>query len=649
MYSQYLWQLPLLLASTTSAQSLVNVLTQSGQATTLLKLVQTDGPLLNALGTFQGTLFAPTDSAFSAALQNGARFGNSTTDQVLAYHAVPGIAFAKDSFSGTAFLKSLNGDEIKASGSSQQGIALSTALNAPPANVVSSLPFTGGIVHFIDQTLTPLMPIFNVGRAAGLTSLAASVVQSGLADTLMKFKNVTLFAPSNAAFAAIADVANGLTKQQLAQILLLHVIPGQVLHSTEFVQAGTSRLTTAAKETVTVTAEGGNVVVMGAGNMRPATVTTADVLAKNGLVVHVIDMVLMPANLNATGVGATGGETAGGETNAIKGKGNGGAVAVGASNAGGKGGVAQGAMSTKSLIQVLTENNANTLLQLVKSDTVVLNAFGAFQGTLFAPSDAALAATVQAGFDPKNIDALSTELQYHAIPSTVLQPNFAGTQFLQSLEGDEVKAISGPNSINVSISSAFGAKMSNVLSTVPFNGGMVFFIDTTLTVPDAIATVAKNANLNALLNALMMTNLVETVAALKGATVFAPSDAAFAAVASATSKMSADQLKQILLMHVVPMVAHSTDIMQQKTLPSVKTAAGGMQTLDVEFDGNNVLVKGMGNATPAKVITADVLCQGNVVVHVIDMVLLPGNLMAANTAPALAIFNFACLLTILLA
>ncbi|KAI8607110.1 hypothetical protein BC830DRAFT_1175681 [Chytriomyces sp. MP71] len=246
--------------------------------------VKPDEQKQNLLGL--NTFFAPTDAAFSAALQNDARFGDSTTDQVLVYHAVSGTVFARNGFSGTAFLESLNGDEIKASGSSEQGIALSTPLNAPPSVCFSlshpSCPFS--------------------------------------------------------------------------------------LHSTEFVQAGTSQLKKSeAKEMVTVKER--NVLVMGAGNKGPAMVTTA----KNGVVVHLV-------------------KTAGDETNAMEGKGNGGADAIGATNAGGKAGVAEGATSYGSLVQVLSENNANTLLQLVKSDTAVLDALIAFQGTLFAPSDAAFAA-----------------------------------------------------------------------------------------------------------------------------------------------------------------------------------------------------------------------------------------------------------------
>ncbi|KAJ3227731.1 hypothetical protein HDU81_006508 [Chytriomyces hyalinus] len=614
----------LLLLSVCSAQTLVEVLKQNS-ATTLLQLSKTDSQLFKALSTFKGTVFAPTNDAFTDALKDTDRFTqDSTTDRVLKYHLIPDVVFERDvvGVDGTEFLVSLNGSDVKVTGTAS-GVVVSSAWNAPQANVVKTSAFDGGVVHFIDQTLTPPLGIVDVAKAAGLTSLVSAVVQAGLARTVINLKDATVFAPSNEAIAQISSLVNTLSKEQLAQVLLLHVVPNQRLHSTDFATSALLTASTEARVQVQKGAQG--VAVSGPGNDVPARVVTADLLASVGIVMHVIDKVLLPA-------GMVGGESASSEqstdASAMKGTLRVGKLATAA---------VEGTTGGASLISVLTENKATTLLSLVQSDKPILNALTDFKGTLFAPTDKALAASVAAGFNPKNLTLLSTVLKYHAIPTTVFAAkSFSGTQFLKSLEGDEVKA-SGSSAKGITITSAFGGNTANVVSSMAFSGGIVHFIDTTLTPPMDIVTVAKQAKLTALLNAIMTAGLVDTIVNLKTATVFAPSDQAFAAISA--TKLSKDQLKQVLLMHVVPgKLVHSTEAAEAKNLPSVGTAASG-QMISVQSDGTTVLVKGGGNKNPAKVVVADVVVMGPLVVHVIDQVLLPANLSAG--VGSIAVLNVA--------
>ncbi|KAI8830807.1 FAS1 domain-containing protein [Chytriomyces cf. hyalinus JEL632] len=602
----------LLLLSVCSAQPLVEVLRQNS-ATTLLQLAKTDSQLFKSLSTFKGTVFAPTNDAFSAALKDGDRFTqDSTTDRVLKYHLVPDTMFAGDAaFEGAEFLVSLNGSDVKVS-RSENGIVVSSAWNAPQANVVKMFAFTGGVVHFIDQTLTPPLGIVEVAKAAGLTSLVSAVVQAGLARTIINLKDATVFAPSNEAIAQISSLVNTLSKEQLAQVLLLHVVPNQRLHSTDF--ATSALLTSSTEARVQVQKDAQGVAVSGPGNDVAARVVTADVLASVGIVMHVVDKVLLPAGMLG---GMEPASEPSADVTAMKGTLRVGKLAAAVEGEGGA-----------SLIAVLKANKATTLLSLVQSDKPILNALADFKGTLFAPTDKALAASVATGFNPKNLTLLSTVLKYHAIPTTVFaEKSFTGIQFLKSLEGDEVKA-SGSSAKGITITSAFNANTANVVSSMAFSGGIVHFIDATLTPPTDIVTVAKQAKLTALLNAIMSAGLVDTIVNLKTATVFAPSDQAFAAISATAAKLSKEQLKQVLLMHVVPgKLVHSTEAAEAKNLPSVGTAASG-QMISVQSDGKTVLVKGGGNMNPSKVIVADVVVMGPLVVHVIDQVLLPGNLSA---------------------
>jgi uncharacterized surface protein with fasciclin (FAS1) repeats len=119
-------------------------------------------------------------------------------------------------------------------------------------------------------------------------TLAAAVTAADLVKTLEGTGPFTVFAPTDAAFAAIQkDVDNLLkpeNKAKLTKILTYHVVIGN--HMAAELKDGTE-LTTVQGGKLKVSVHGGKVKIDG------ANVTTADVVASNG-VVHLIDKVLMP-------------------------------------------------------------------------------------------------------------------------------------------------------------------------------------------------------------------------------------------------------------------------------------------------------------------------------------------------------------------
>ncbi|KAJ3405818.1 hypothetical protein HDU80_000722 [Chytriomyces hyalinus] len=277
-------------------------------------------------------------------------------------------------------------------------------------------------------------------------------------------------------------------------------------------------------------------------------------------------------------------------------------------------------VNAASLVEVLTTAKESTLLSLVGTEPEILKALATFKGTVFAPTDAALAATVAAGFNATDLAALANVLSYHIAPGAGFSgANFTGAAFLTTSQGNEVKAFGSAE--GVQIQSGFGTPLANVVSTLPFDGGFVHIVDQTLIPPANIVEVAKAAGLNSLLSALTSAGLAETVNKLSGVTILAPTDAAFAAVADVVKTLTPDQLKTVLLSHVVPGTVHSIDIVAAKSLPSVATSAAG-SNLKVSYDGTDVLISGGANTTPAKVAIADVFAD-KVLVHVIDAVLIP--------------------------
>ncbi len=121
------------------------------------------------------------------------------------------------------------------------------------------------------------------------TTLVAAVQAAGLVETLKGDGPFTVFAPTNAAFAALpAGTVDSLlrpeNKDQLVQILTYHVVPGAVTSD----QLVDKRMSVATVEGQTVHVDGTHGV-----RVNNATVTSADIIASNG-VIHVIDKVLLP-------------------------------------------------------------------------------------------------------------------------------------------------------------------------------------------------------------------------------------------------------------------------------------------------------------------------------------------------------------------
>ena len=121
------------------------------------------------------------------------------------------------------------------------------------------------------------------------STLVAALDAAGLVETLQGPGPFTVFAPTNAAFAKLpAGTVEALLadKQKLGAILTYHVVGGKVM-AADIVKANGATPATVNGAPLAVVVREGKVYVNG------AQVTTADIVASNG-VIHVIDTVLLP-------------------------------------------------------------------------------------------------------------------------------------------------------------------------------------------------------------------------------------------------------------------------------------------------------------------------------------------------------------------
>jgi uncharacterized surface protein with fasciclin (FAS1) repeats len=138
------------------------------------------------------------------------------------------------------------------------------------------------------DAMADLPDIVDTAVAAGdFTTLATALEAADLIGTLKGEGPFTVFAPTDAAFAALPE---GTLEALLADIptltdiLLYHVVPGEVKAETVVTL---DSATTAQGSDVTITVDGSSVMV------NDANVTMTDIQASNG-VIHVIDAVLLP-------------------------------------------------------------------------------------------------------------------------------------------------------------------------------------------------------------------------------------------------------------------------------------------------------------------------------------------------------------------
>ena len=143
--------------------------------------------------------------------------------------------------------------------------------------------------------------IDNAVNSKDHTTLVAAVKAAGLVDTLKSAGPFTVFAPTNAAFAALpAGTVDTLLKPEnksmLSGILTYHVGAGKVDAA-----ALTKAIADGGGKATLKTVAGGNLTAMaGMGGVTitdekggTAKVTIADVYQSNG-VIHVVDKVLLP-------------------------------------------------------------------------------------------------------------------------------------------------------------------------------------------------------------------------------------------------------------------------------------------------------------------------------------------------------------------
>jgi len=295
----------------------------------------------------------------------------------------------------------------------------------PGLLILFSVVFFAGCNDDEDVPQVDEKNIVEVAADAGSFSILIEAAQkAGLAEFLSTENNLTVFAPTDDAFAALlSDLGlsslDDIPTADLASILTYHVIGAKAM-SSDLSTGYVSTLSSYDNNNITMYIETESGVMIN----NSVSVTTADIEASNGII-HVVDKVILPPTV----------------------------VNI-----------------------ALANDNFTTLVQaIVKAGLVdALSSEGPF--TVFAPTNEAFDALFTqlgvSGVEDLTAEQLTPILMYHVVPGNVLSTE---------LISGEVGTLNGDSNLNVDLSSGVKINESSVVAAdIQGANGVVHVIDKVL-------------------------------------------------------------------------------------------------------------------------------------------------------------------------
>ncbi len=270
-----------------------------------------------------------------------------------------------------------------------------------------------------------------------------------------------------------------------------------------------------------------------------------------------------------------------------------------------------------------------TLVAAVQAAGLVDTLKGEGPFTVFAPTDEAFAklpaGTVEELLKPENKQKLTDILLYHVVSGSVKSADVVKLTEATTVLGKNV-------AIKVEGDKVFINDAQVLITDIQASNGIVHVIDSVLLPPadekamDIVDLAVADGRFTTLVAAVQAAGLVDTLKGEGPFTVFAPTDEAFAKLPAGTldellKPENKQKLTDILLYHVLPGKVAASDVTDGLIADS---ALGTSLFFKVDM--------GKAYVNEAQIVATDIQAS-NGVIHVIDTVLLPKDLVDA------AVFN----------
>jgi len=284
---------------TPGSSTITSVLENATNTTVFVSLMKRTGldSVFNSPGPF--TVFVPVDNAFTGSgitdsILNS--YSDSAVRQILLYHTIAaGLLSSRFPPGPNGKLVTANGDSVfvtvNSTGVFVNGIPVAAAdiiasngaIDAMPQVLI---PATGSILQTIQADTSFSFLVAAITRASQGSLLIDSMLSTG--------GPYTLLAPGNNAFRnagyATTDSINNANPDSIANIVLYHIIPNRMFTSDI---NGSTTVPTLNDSTVLFTVTSTTPQVLGKQNTYPANTIAVNIMAHNG-VVFVIDQLLLP-------------------------------------------------------------------------------------------------------------------------------------------------------------------------------------------------------------------------------------------------------------------------------------------------------------------------------------------------------------------
>ncbi len=277
----------------------------------------------------------------------------------------------------------------------------------------------------------------------------------------------------------------------------------------------------------------------------------------------------------------------------------------------------------------VADGRFGTLVAAVQAAGLVDTLKGEGPFTVFAPTDEAFAklpaGTVEELLKPENKQKLTDILLYHVVSGSVKAADVVKLTEATTVLGKNV-------TVKVEGDKVFINDAQVLITDIQASNGIIHVIDSVLLPPadekamDIVDLAAADGRFTTLVAAVQAAGLVDTLKGEGPFTVFAPTDEAFAKLPAGTldellKPENKQKLTDILLYHVLPGKVAASDVTDGLIADS---ALGTSLFFKVDM--------GKAYVNEAQIVATDIQAS-NGVIHVIDSVLLPKDLVDA------AVFN----------
>ncbi len=564
----------------TSSKTITELAASSDDLSTLYSALKASGldAALNGDGPF--TVFAPSNEAFAALdpeTLNTIISTPSLLTSLLQYHVVGAEVFSSDLSNGPVQTL-LSGQTVDVSVAGGM-----VTLNGSSKVTDADIDASNGVIHIIDEVLLPddFFAQTIVQLAAGdptLSILVSALSKPELSDLLAAANDptsdLTVFAPTNAAFEATLDVLgkesiDDIPVELLKEIVTYHLVGGAV-KSTELTNGEVETLLPG--EFVTVDLTNGVMI-------NQANVTMADILAVNG-VIHKLDGVLLPSFV-VTSLGT--------------------------------------------VAEVVLFEKDFTILASALRKAELLDAVATTQDiTVFAPDNAGFIAAGITSLDGLEKEDLTPILLYHVLGDKVLSSQLPESGIAPTLAGG-----------NIYLGYLFNQEvLVNGLSYIKAvdiekSNGVIHVIDRTLVPPApnvveiaiALSTQEEGADFTVLVSLLASdeySDIADAIIAQDNVTIFAPNDAAFAEIADVLPTLSEAQIESVLKYHAAGARVFAEDLNEGDNITMLN-----LQDVRVKSIIDDLIVLEDKSGGDDAIVIQKNIHGSNGVIHAIDKVLLP--------------------------